>query len=285
MDIIIISILCLLAAAKVTLQGGFAKKNIRSFSDGVFFNGAIFFFSSFVFLKDALTVNLPTFLFGAAFGILSLIFQLCYIKAMSFGNVSITVLIVNLSMIIPIATSVLCFGEKLGVLRIIGILLTVVALVLNVSKGGKSTDFKKWLFLSLAASLANGGLAIILQLFGKSEWSDQNKAFVAWNYIVAAIVSFILYGILKLRGNGITFKLKPSVFGIALCVGIILGVFQALNAYAVSTIDGTLYFPTYNGGALVLSGIAGVLLLKDKFKLNQFISLLVGIVAIVLMNI
>ena len=188
-------------------------------------------------------------------------------------------------MIIPIATSVLCFGEELGVLRFIGILLTVVALVLNVSKGGKSTDFKKWLFLSLAASLANGGLAIILQLFGKSEWSDQNKAFVAWNYIVAAIVSFILYGILKLRGNGITFKLKPSIFGIALCVGIILGVFQALNAYAVSTIDGTLYFPTYNGGALVLSGIAGVLLLKDKFKLNQFISLLVGIVAIVLMNI
>jgi len=96
-DIIIISILCLLATAKVTLQGGFAKKNIRSFSDGVFFNGAIFFFSSFVFLKDALTFNLPTFLFGAAFGILSLIFQLCYIKAMSFGNVSITVLIVNRS--------------------------------------------------------------------------------------------------------------------------------------------------------------------------------------------
>ena len=285
MDIIIISILCLLATTKVTLQGGFAKKNIRTFSDGVFFNGAIFFFSSFVFLKDALTFNLPTFLFGAAFGILSLIFQLCYIKAMSFGNVSITVLIVNLSMIIPIATSVLCFGEKLGVLRTIGILLTVVALVLNVSKGGKSTDFKKWLFLSLAASLANGGLAIILQFFGKSEWSDQNKAFVAWNYIVAAIVSFILYGVLKLRGNGITFKLKPSVFGIALCVGIILGVFQALNAYAVSTIDGTLYFPTYNGGSLVLSGIAGVLLLKDKFKLNQFISLLVGIVAIVLLNI
>ena len=116
MDIIIISILCLLATAKVTLQGSFAKKNIRSFSDGVFFNGAIFFFSSFVFLKDALTFNLPTFLFGAAFGILSLIFQLCYIKAMSFGNVSITVLIVNLSMIIPIATSDLCFGEKLGIL-------------------------------------------------------------------------------------------------------------------------------------------------------------------------
>ena len=179
----------------------------------------------------------------------------------------------------------MCFGEELGVLRIIGILLTVVALVLNVSKGEKSTDFKKWLFLSLAASLANGGLAIILQFFGKSEWSGQNKAFVAWNYIIAAIVSFILYGILKLRGNGITFKLKPSVFGIALCVGIVLGVFQALNSYAVSTIDGTLYFPTYNGGALVLSGIAGVLLLKDKFKLNQLLSLIAGIIAFALMNI
>ena len=47
MDFIVIFILCFLAASKVTVQGFFTKKNVTSLSDGLFFNGLIFFFSSY----------------------------------------------------------------------------------------------------------------------------------------------------------------------------------------------------------------------------------------------
>ena len=284
MDLFIILILCVLATVKVTLQGLFAKKNIRSFSDGVFFNGLIFFFAALIFFKNIVDFKIGIFLFGCSFGILTVLFQLCYIKAMSCGNVSLTVLIVNLSMIIPIIVSVIFYKEQLGFLKLLGILLTFIALCLNVDKE-KGVRFKKWFILCLLASLANGGLAVCQQIFGKTEWKSQTQSFVAWSYIIAAVVSALLYLIIHAKGDGITFKIKPSVLGFGLAVGLTLGFFQFINTKAIATIDGTLLFPTYNGGTLILSSISSVLILKDRLASNQKISILIGVFAIVLMNI
>ncbi len=285
MKLLIILILCLLATVKVTLQATFAKKNVQTAIDGVFFNGLVFLFSALVFFKNAFVDNLFIPLFGLAFGILTVAFQIFYIKAMSCGNVSLTVLIVNLSMIIPIIVSVIFYNGRLNLLKIIGIILTITALSLNINKCEKSDSFKKWFLFALLASFANAVLSVCQQIFGRTQWAGASRSFVAWSYITAATASVCIYTVMKLKGNGISFKIKPYVFGIALCTGAVLGVFQVLNTYAVATIDSVLLFPTYNGGTLVLSSLFGVLLLKDKLKLNQIISLFIGVVAIIIMNI
>ena len=66
------------------------------------------------------------------------------------------------------------------------------------------------------------------------------------------------------KGDGITFKIKPSVFLYSLSVGVILGVFQFINTKAIANINGTLLFPTYNAGTLILSTLSSILILKDK---------------------
>lgn len=284
MDLLFILILCVLATSKVTIQALFAKKNIKNISDGVVFNGLVFLFSALVYIKNALSCNLAIMAFSVVFGLLTVIFQLCYVKAMSCGNVSLTVLIVNLSMIIPVTVSIVAFGERLSGLRVLGIILTLGALVLNLDKENKSTDFKKWFLLSIVASLSTASISLSQQLFGKTQWAGLTRTFVACGYVVSALFSFLLYLVLKSKGKSITFKLKPNVFVLALCVGIILGVFQFLHTRAVAIIDSTIFFPTYNGGTLVLSTLSGVLLLKDKLKNNQKISVLIGIIAIILMN-
>lgn len=189
----------------------FTKKNVTSLSDGLFFNGIIFFFSSLMFLNKIFDFNIFVVCFSCVFGILTVIFQLCYIKAMSCGNVSLTVLIVNLSMIIPIFVSVVFYKETIGVLRLLGICLMVAALCLNVNKE-KSVEYKKWFLFCLFASLANGALAVCQQIFGKTEWKGETHSFIAWSYIIATVVSMLLYLFFKAKGDGITFKIKPSVF-------------------------------------------------------------------------
>lgn len=283
MKFIVILILCFLATSKVTVQGFFAKKNVTSLSDGVFFNGLIFLFSALIFLNK-LNLNTSVICFSCAFGILTVIFQLCYIKAMSCGNVSLAVLIVNLSMIIPVLVSALFYKESIGFLRLLGICLMVVALCLNVNKE-KSIGYKKWFLFCLLASLANGALAVCQQIFGKTEWKGETHSFVAWSYIIATVFSMLLYLFFKAKGDGITFKIKPSVFIYSLSVGVILGVFQLINTKAIANINGTLLFPTYNAGTLILSTLSSILILKDKLTSNQKISIFIGIVAIVLMNI
>ena len=285
MELIIIFLLCLLASTKVFLQGLFSKNNVNSFADGLFFNGLIFLFSAIVFIKDTCTFNLDVLLFGIVFGTLTVLFQSCYIKAMSCGNFSLTVLIINLSMIIPMLFSAVVYNERISALRFIGILLSLAALAFNLNPKAQDSCSFKWLRLALLASLANGLLAVCQQLFGKTLWGNFTKEFVAYSYITAAVVSAIIYGILKSKGVGISFKLRPSVFLVALGIGVVLSVFQLVNTWAIANIESTLLFPTYNGGTLILSSVTGVLFLKDKLKFNQYISIAIGVIAIVIINV
>ena len=119
---------------------------MKNIADGVLFNGLIFLFSALLFAKNAAVEHWSIAAFGATFGILTVVFQLSYIKAMSLGNVSLTVMMVNLSMIIPIALWIAVYGEKLTPLRILGIILTVVAIVISIDRGQKSNHSKKVAF-------------------------------------------------------------------------------------------------------------------------------------------
>lgn len=285
MDLVIILCLCLIATLKVTIQGFFAKKNVKTQADALFFNGLIFFFTAFTVIKNAFPFKFPVFLFGAFFGILSVLFQLFYIKAMSYGNVSLTVMMVNLAMIFPIVVSIIFYGEKLTFLRFSGFVLTVIALVLSTGKTDGKIDFKKWLLFSLLTSLINGAILINQKIFGKSVWSEESKGFVAYGYIIATIVSVLFYVYISGKGNGITFKIKPSVFLYGLSLGLILGLFQVINTKAIATIESGLLFPTYNGGSLIFSSISGVLILHDRLNKKQLLSIAVGTIAIIMMNI
>ncbi|MBO5021254.1 MAG: EamA family transporter [Clostridia bacterium] len=285
MNLIIILCLCLIATAKVTIQGFFAKTNVKTQADGIFFNGLIFFFTALTVIKNAFPFKFPVFLFGAIFGILSVLFQLFYIKAMSHGNVSLTVMMVNLAMIFPIVVSIIFYGEKLTLLRFLGLLLTIVALILCTGKADVQIDFKKWLLFSLLTNFINGAILVNQKIFGKTVWGTESKSFVAYGYIIATLVSVLMYAFISQKGNGITFKIKPSVFLYALSLGVILGLFQVLNTKAIANIESTLLFPTYNGGSLIFSSISGVLILHDRLNKKQLFSIIVGTVAIIMMNI
>lgn len=141
MKYLIVVWLCTLATAKVTVQGVYAKKNIKTVGDATLFNGLIFFFAALLFLGQAISGSGEIWFFSVLFGILSVVFQTCYSKALSIGNASVTVLIVNLSMIIPIAVSVFAFDERLSVARMSGILLTLVTffVVTDVKKQKNTT--------------------------------------------------------------------------------------------------------------------------------------------------
>ena len=69
-----------------------------------------------------------------------------------------------------------------------------------------------------------------------------------------------------------------------LAAGVVLAVFIAFNTYAHSIVEGTFFFPTYSGGTIIVSTLTGIIFFKDKFTTKQVLSLIIGVVAIVLMN-
>ena len=132
MDFLIILLLCALATSKVTLQSRFGKKNLTTVSDNVLFNAVVFFTAALLFCVDIPKASIQTQIFALIFAVLTVVFQLSYTKALSLGNVSLTVMAVNLSMLFPSLVSVIFYNESLTPSRIIGIILTVLSFTLTV---------------------------------------------------------------------------------------------------------------------------------------------------------
>lgn len=287
-DIFLILILCVLATSKVTLQGQFAKKVENTFYNAICFNSIIFVTSALLFIKWIANSHMSTAIFGAIFGLLTVLFQAFYIMAMSKGNVSLTVMIVNFSMIIPIAFSLIYYHEKITISQIIGIIFVIIALILSLERGDEKHKYlKKWLFLTVCASLTNGCLAVCQKIFASGEYSGENKGFVAWAYITAFVISVLICLFIKFRKSSkenSLFKMTPQIAALGIFAGVILAVFQWLNTYAVSVINSTILFPAYNGGSMVLSALSGLLLLKDKLTKKQIFSVVLGAVAVIILT-
>ena len=133
MDCLIVLILTFLAASKVGLQSNYAKKYLSDNRDTILFNAFIFCVASFIFLPSVVGASIQTILFSIGFACCTVVFQLTYTKALSLGNVSLTVMLVNLSMLFPVILSTVYFNESLSFLRGVGILLTLISFLFSVN--------------------------------------------------------------------------------------------------------------------------------------------------------
>lgn len=286
MKYLIVFVLCTLATAKMSLQSAFGKKSVKNTADALCFNALIFIFSGIVFLYKVVGCPAPVWIYAALGAVASVAFQLTYTRALAAGNVSLTVLIVNLALVINVLVSYLFYGDDISVVRLVGIILTVLAFILCTDfKGGEnSKQRKKWLLLAFSAMLSNAASCIVQKVFGESAYSAHNGAYTSASYVIAAVMAFLVYLFLRSRGEDKTFKIGKRAIFYSMAMGIILAVFVTLNTYALSVVEGTFLFPTYAGGTIVFSAVAGVVLFKDKLNFRQVMSVAVGIVAVVLMN-
>lgn len=284
MKYLLVFICCLLATAKVTTQSAFSKKNVKNFPDVVFFIALTFTISALLFSPDLIGCSPIVWVYGAAFGLSSMLFQLTYTRALSMGNVSVTVMLANLAMIFNVVLSVVVFHDPLSPARIIGILLTIAVFIINTDF--KTTDKvqKSWFALALIALVSSGIAGCTQKIFGELGPADETRAFVSSSYLIGAVVTFLVYLILHCRNKRKTYKTGLPVFLYALGVGGFLAIFQTAYQYSITVVPGTFLFPTYSGGCIIMSTLTGIVLFKDKLKTRQLIGVLLGIVAVVLMN-
>ena len=284
MNILIIILLCLFSTTKVTIQGFFGKNAVKTTPDAILFNGLIFVFATAIFIPYLFSQTIPTIVFGGIFGILTVIFQLTYIKALSTGAVSITVMLSNLSMVIPVSVAAIVYKEPITILRGTGIALTIIAFIVCTNFKSEQKLNLKWFLCASTASLANGLGQVCQKVLAIEYGLKHPQSFVAISYFFGLVISVIVYFALSIKGKKRTLKLTPKIWVGTLLMGIALAAFQALYTYAASTMEGTLLYPSYSGGSIVASSLAGLIIFKDKLTTKQKLSILISIVAIVLMN-
>ena len=151
-------------------------------------------------------------------------------------------------------------------------------------RGGNTKTGKSWLVLVLTAMLTSSFGSIVQKVLGESAFSGYNRAYTSGAYLVAAVLAFIVYKIQKSKGEGKTFKIGKSAIFHAFSIGVVLAIYVVINVYALSTVEGTFLFPTYAGGTIVFSALSGFIFFKDKLSLKQITGIILGVIAVVLMN-
>ena len=233
-----------------------------------------------------------TLFLGIAFGLVTALQAVTNLLALQIGPMSYTTLIVSFSTLISAVSGALFFGESIGVSQIVGIALMLISFLLAVErKEGENKTSMRWLLLCLVAFFSCGGIGVMQKIHQSSPYRQELGAFLiiafAACFAASAVFCLILW---RKQGKSAGFPVVSGKAGMLLLGGMILcGVCSAinnkLNLYLSGVMDSAVFFPIVNGGGLVLSTLAAVVLFRERLTPKQWIGVATGILSVLLLAI
>lgn len=231
---------------------------------------------------------LPSFFtvwLGAVFGIVTVLGAILNMKAYGMGPLSYSTVLVSCSMILPALFGV-TRGEQLSWVHYVGIVMMLVCMVLSVSrdKNQKKANLP-WFFCCLAAFACVGSVGILQQIHQTSDSKGELDCFLLIAFLISSAYAFVCYLVSGRNKTAPKPSYSPKKSLLWLCVVTGLGVAAAniINLYLSGVMPSAVFFPVVNGGGLILSALAGIVLFHETFSAKKWVGLGIGTGAILLL--
>lgn len=223
----------------------------------------------------------------AAFGLCFVATFLSMNLAMARGPLGHTVLLVNSSMLIPVAAGLLIWHETLTLAKGAGILLVVAVLYLSARPGSSNTwrGSIGWLLLSLGAMLGNGVLALLQRAMAADFPGVTAGTFTLWSSAVSAIACvpvLVAEALTKRHENDVPVR---AILPYALGIGLGTAGGNSLTVLALTALPSVVLFPVRQGGLILLMWLLGLLVYGEKPDRRGILTLVLGLAGIVLLSI
>ena len=223
-----------------------------------------------------------------AFGVCLAASSIGYAEAMHNGPFSLTGIINSCNVLIPILVGCIAFQDQLRLPHIIGILLLLSTFVLSGTgnQGEKKEIRPIWYFLILLSFLGNGFGAVILSAFNKLPNPGSSNSFMAVGFLFGALQLLAYVLICKARKPDSVVALQPSLRLAGLLAVSAFCVFacNSLMIRLAAVYPGAMLFPVYNGISSVLSCLASWILFREIMDRKKVITIILGIGAVILLN-
>lgn len=212
---------------------------------------------------------------GAVHGALYLVsFVLLQINVQKNGVV-LSATFMKLGLLVPMAVSVVVFGEKPQLLQIIGFALALGAILLiHSGKDGGSVRSVLPLLLLLLGGGAADVMAKVFEELGESALSDQ---FLLYTFVFALLLCLYLMA-----------RKKQIPGAPELLWGVLIGIPNFYSAKfllkALEQLSAVIVYPTYSVATLLVITMTGVLFFREKLGRRQWLALGIILVALTLLN-
>lgn len=185
-------------------------------------------------------------------------------------GVTITVLANKMSLVIPVVLAFLFLNERISILQLIGIIISLIGIVLTLLKPNQSlhlSHLKYPIILFIGSGLLDFGLKLNqTYLLGDSSF----YAFVSIVFLSAFSVGSV-FAIVK---NRFQINKKNIIAGIGLGIPNFFSIFFILSALNIKGMSSTVIFPINNSGILLVSSFLGFLLFKEKMNVKNWLGVL-----------
>lgn len=232
--------------------------------------------------------SLYTVLMGALYGLATALCAVLSMAALENGPLSYSNLIISCAMVIPALSGLVLYGEEVTAWQYVGIALMLASFACAVDKNDKGSGMTlKWLVLCLGAFVCSGAVGVMQKLHQKSSHAGELGVFlvIAFVFYVAFSVAMTLY-YTSVKGEKITVthpkKLKKSLV-LAIVSGVGIALVNQINLHLSGVMDAIILYPVNNGASMILTAAAGIILWKEKLNRRQWVGLILGGIAILLL--
>lgn len=267
--------------------GKYGVNNLQAIIVNYFTAGTL---SLIVAHNNEIKISLPDIIYST-YIIPSLIIGFLFIvtfNLLAFGTqkigIAISTVANKMSMIIPVIIGISLFSEKLGMFKLIGIVLAISAIYMTSTKSGKLSFDKKFLPIILLIFFGQGMADGTLSWAQKFSINDENTPlFFASVFLIAGILGsvFLIYETIK---NGFKLEFKNLIWGIGLGIPNYLTLHFFVRSLQSPIFESSQVFPIVNMGVIVLTALAGILLFREKLSFFNWGGILVAVLAISLIT-
>lgn len=276
----------LLGATKNVLIKGFSGYSIKTreffmLQASLFGAGAVVLTVINLFTFNGL--SLYTVICSLLYGIMLLGGLWGYTLALSQGKTAVCATVYSFGFIVPTLSGTLFWNETISVFGYLGIITLIPILIISGTSPKKQDNkqtTKAFIIPLIIALLSSGGLGVMQKIHQKSDSASQMNTFLLLSFIFAFIVSLIFTLALK-KGQSLIDK-KTAIS--SLSVGAIFSICNILNTYLAGVLDSAVLFPVLNIGTILISLALSVIIYKEKLDKCDTIIIILGALAIILVN-
>ncbi|MDO6600623.1 EamA family transporter [Tenacibaculum sp. 1_MG-2023] len=248
---------------------------IIAFSFGVF--------TSDISMSVAEVPKQPWFIGAFCLGFLFIsIFNVMGITAQKNG-LSVASVAGKMSVVIPIIFGIIVYNESVGVVKVVGILLALIAVYLSSAKNDNSPVKFKNLLFPLLLFVGSGVLDTALKYVETNSVSETNvPLFLATIFGCAFVLGSLLIVIQIVRGK-LKFQWKNVLGGIALGIPNYYSMEFLLKAFKTDIESSTL-FTINNVGIVILTTVFALLFFQEKLIKKNWVGISLAVISIILVT-
>lgn len=243
-------------AFSLGMLGNNTALNINEIMDSNWFYGAIFL----------------GFMFISIFNVMALTAQK--------NGLSVASVASKMSVIIPIVFGIYMFKESIGLQKIIGIILALIAVYLTSLKQKDDVVLTRSIYLPIILFLGSGIIDTSVNYFAPD---DKIPLFSAVIFAIAGIIGVSILSYQVIRGTN-QLQLISIPFGITLGIVNYYSIYFLLKALRVDGFESSTLFTINNVGIVGVSTLIGLLLFKEIISNKNWIGIGVAIISIVLVT-